>query len=56
MVYYDKYLVGVIEMPLQTKRNDVLSKQFDEMFDIPDLQDNQKDRFLGKQEQEDLQQ
>ncbi|WP_370398725.1 hypothetical protein [Weissella sagaensis] len=35
-------------MPLQTKRNDELTRQVDELFDIPDLNDKDKNRFLGK--------
>lgn len=39
-------------MPLQTKRNDELSRQIDEAFDIPDLKDKNKDRFLGNNKDE----
>ncbi|SCC09167.1 hypothetical protein [Weissella bombi] len=39
-------------MPLQTKRNDELTRQVDEVFDIPDLNDKDKDRFLGKNSHE----
>lgn len=39
-------------MPLQTKRNDELARQVDKVFDIPDLNDKNKDRFLGNQQNE----
>ena len=43
-------------MPLQTKRTDELSKQFDDLFVMPEVKDDQKDRFLGKKEEEQLKQ
>ncbi|WP_258089135.1 hypothetical protein [Weissella fangxianensis] len=39
-------------MPLQTKRDNELTRQVDEVFDIPDLNDKNKDRFLGNQQNE----
>ena len=41
-------------MPFQTKRTDELSKQFDDLFVMPDVKDDNKDRFLGKKDEEQL--
>lgn len=41
-------------MPLQTKRTYELSKQFDDLFVMPDVKDDNKDRFLGKKDEEQL--
>ena len=41
-------------MPLQTKRTDELSKPFDDLFVMPDVKDDNKDRFLGKKDEEQL--
>ncbi|WEY48635.1 hypothetical protein P3T51_02520 [Weissella confusa] len=43
-------------MQLQTKRTDELSKQFDDLFVMPEVKDDQKDRFLGKKDEEQLKQ
>lgn len=43
-------------MPLQTKRTDELSKQFDDLYVMPEVKDDQKDRFLGKKDEEQLKQ
>ena len=47
-------LTGGATMPLQTKRTDELSKQFDDLFVVPDVKDDNKDRFLGKKDEEQL--
>ena len=50
----DNILTGGANMPLQTKRTDELSKQFDDLFVMPDVKDDNKDRFLGKKDEEQL--
>ena len=43
-------------MPLQTKRTDELSKPFECWCVMPEVKDDQKDRFLGKKDEEQLKQ
>ena len=41
-------------MPLQNKRqDDVLGKQFDDLFVIPDVIDKDKDKFLNSSDDSD---